>query len=169
MEGGRGRVGWYSTYFALGRIWHSLQKFRPHSEGCHTPRKICYNNFFFFYSRPKKQNYCTCVREEWSECVCVCVNVNIFCSILIHFLKFIMQKRSEISRQTFSPFKKKKKKDRRMRLAKGLSRGIRCPHVSGHKSAITSQAGYEFCCGPCVANLSAKLRSLMHCFQACYW
>lgn len=66
-----GRVGWYSTYFALGRIWHSLQKFRPHSEGCHTPRKICYRIFFFFYSRPKKQNYRTCVREEWSECVWV--------------------------------------------------------------------------------------------------
>lgn len=152
-------------------FWHLLQKFRSHSEGCNTPRKMCYNNFWCL--RPKSKSIvrvCVCCGYEGkrgSVYMCVTatrIEICYFCFIS----KFIMQKPHKFRAQTFSFFKKKKDELRMVVWARGTGLAkrfiVHCPYVSGYKSAITSQAAHEFRLTFCVANLTGKLRTLMNCF-----
>lgn len=153
-------------------FWHLLQKFRSHSEVCNTPRKICCNNFCLPAAKEQKYRTCVCLcvwRERESECVYV-PDSNKNWNIFVLFQNLLCRNVHKFRAQTFSSFQKKDKQ----RLivgarGRGLAKRLRahCTHVSGHKSAITSQAGHEFHLAFCVANLSGKLRTLMNCFYRC--
>lgn len=154
---GKVRCGqWNSTYFGI-----YFKNFG------HIPKSAIRLEKFvvtiFVCPRPKSKSIvrvCVCVYEERERAsVYMCLTATRIEIFLFYFKIYYAETFTNFAPKLLAPSKKKNKQ----RLivgarGRGLAKRLRahCTHVSGHKSAITSQAGHEFHLAFCVANLSGK-------------